>query len=1033
MGPSVRTFPLSLRLLVQGCELRASRFILGLVIAAAAGCQSMAMTSFEWDLKFLEAISRRGYSDLADKFGQQMVAAAKDPIEKGRIALGRAAALLDSAESASGEEQLALVKKAEDALKQAVAASPETAKTVEYAEQAAILKQRQAAILAAGIAKLPDNEKEKVFKEADALFTQAENDFGQLILLRNARIDEIQHILATNNKNPRETQALEQELDDAYFQVTVVHFRIAMALYAHLELYDTRPADAKRKELLKALLDKLEQVSFEGEGTSLESYSYYYLGLVSKKEGDLAKAEESFRRVLATPRELRVPDLIRRAHFDLVDTLTKAGKFEAALNANETLIAYISQLRIGGDDETKARLYKATIYFSAAFKLKTQAGQGPLPEAARKYYDAGMEICRTFINTNPKWAGTAQDIINEWAKKIFPDSDDPTVLMAEGRVLYQDKRYLEAAAAFRKVLANPKGRESARAEAGYFLAMCYYHTERYYDAYVTGDWLGCRFDPRKYDYVEKSQFIAILSLKKQLDKTGDEFDKALYIKTRKQLGEEEFLIIEARDLAEQGQLDKALDVYRRITPKAASVYDSALYEIAQCTDMIADRELKAKHFARGVEKRAEAVKLYDAFLKWSQENPPAADRVRLRQNLECRAVYKLGRLMLDNTAESFYRAEIKRSGSDVRNLSDVIKTAAAAMLQPVHEKVPASAQEALELLDTFAVARVRKFIEMSAGIRTKYPQATDIHPYVLHLRTMALAKLDEPEAAEKELLELKEFKDSSGIADITCRVAMALDTQARKQAEDGNAAEAGKSYAKAVEHFQQVLTLDPNLAFLPEKQRFDMIYYVIMLFSQHGQAVPVDPKLALAKSFLDEFGNEAKREDELDSVRLVQAGYLIVLNKLADAMDIYEKLVKKYDAEYAKMRENDPRAPRPPRHWQAKQGLALARKVSRKYADALKDFMEIRQNVPAGGDTWWDASVDASECMVEMKQYEMLLRMLKTTFLLRPEMGGTDRRNRFVMVLGRIASDAKLPPEQADLARQARELIDQINEYVEKK
>ena len=47
------------------------------------------------------------------------------------------------------------------------------------------------------------------------------------------------------------------------------------------------------------------------------------------------------------------------------------------------------------------------------------------------------------------------------------------------------------------------------------------------------------------------------------------------------------------------------------------------------------------------------------------------------------------------------------------------------------------------------------------------------------------------------------------------------------------------------------------LAFLPEKQRFDMIYYVIMLFSQHGQAVPVDPKLALAKSFLDEFGNEA--------------------------------------------------------------------------------------------------------------------------------------------------------------------------------
>jgi len=1029
---SVRTLSLWLRLLVQGCELKALRFILTFVIAVAAGCQAPAMTAFEWDLKFLEALSRRGYTDLADEVGQQMLGAAKDPAEKGKIALRRAAALLDAAENAAGEEQLGLVKKAEDALKQAVAANPEIAKSIEYAEQATILKQRQATILATSLSKLPESEKEKVFKQADALFTQVEKDFGQVATLLNKRIDDLQSTIVGNNQNPRATQKSETELDDAYFHVTVVHFRTAMALYAHLELYDNKPGDMKRKDLLKAVLEKLDQVSFEGEDTSLMAYAFYYLGLVSKKEGDLAKAEESFTKVITTPRGLRVPDLIRRSHFDLVDTLTKAEKFEAALNKCETLIAYLRQTRAGEDEVTKAMLYKATICFSAATKLKTQAGQGPLPEAARKYYESGMAISRTIINTNEKWAGTTQDIINEWAKKIFPDSDDPTVLMAEGRILYHDEKYVDAAPAFRKVLANPKAREKTRVEAGYFLAMCHYHSERYYDAYVAGDWLGTRFDSKKHDYVEKSQLIAILSIKKQLEKSSDVFDKALYIKTRKQLGEEEFLIIEARDLIDQGQLEKAIDVYRRITPKAASVYDSALYEIAQCIDMIADRELKARRIPQCVARRAEAAKLYSEFITWSQANRPPADRIRQRQELECRAIHKIGRLMLDGTADSFYRGEIRRSGSNIKDLADTVRTAAAAMLQPLPEKLPANAQEALALLDKFAVGRVRKFIDLSTGIKTKYPDAVEIHPYVLHLRVMAFVRLEDPQAAEKDLAALAEFKDFTALADITCRVAMAFDGQARKQEEAQQAADAEESYGRTVGLFQEVIKLDPKFSFLPARQRFDVVYYVVMLFSKRGQGISVDDKLALVKSFLEEFAGEPKRENEIDNVLLVQAEYLIVRNKLGDAIDIYEKLMKRYDAEFAEMREKDPKAGRPARHWQAKQGLAAARKVGRKYADALKDFMEIRQNVPAGGDTWWQAAYNAADCMVELKRYEMVLKMLKTTFLLHPDMGGLDLRNKFVMLLGRIAS-GNLPKDQAGCAKQARELIDQINQHAEKK
>ena len=1012
--------------------MKAVRFILSLVIAGAAASQASAMTAFEWDLKFLEAISRRGYADIADEVGQQMLNAAKDSSQKGKIAIRRAAALLDAAENAAGEDQVALVKRAEDALKQAVTASPEIAKSIEYAEQAAILKQRQATILASGIPKLPENEQEKVFKQADALFTQAEKDFEQVLGLRNALIDDLQHRMTSNNqRNPRETQKLDADLDDAYFQVTVVHFRMAMCLYAHLELYDHRPGDAKRKILLQAVLDKLEQVSWEGEDTSLMAYAYYYLGLVSKKEGKFDKAEESFAKVIATPRGLRVPDLIRRSHFDLVDTLTKAEKFETALNKCETLIAYLRQTRSGEDDVTKAMLFKATIYFSAATKLKMQAGDGPLPGPAKKHYDSGMEICRTIINTNEKWRGTAQDIINEWAKKVFPDSDDPTVLMAQGRILYQDKKYVEAAPSFRKVLANPKAREKTRVEAGYFLSMCHYHTERYYDAYVAGDWLGTRFDPKKHDFVEKSQLIAILSVKKQLDKSNDEFDKALYIKTRKQLGEEEFLIIEARDLLEQGQLEKALEVYRRITPKAASVYDSALYEIAQCVDMIADREMKARRAAQCVARRAEAAKLYNEFITWSQANPPSADRARQRQELECRAIHKIGRLMLDTTADSFYRAEIRRSGSNVKDLADAVERAAAAMLQPAPEKIPANADEALALLDEFAVGRVRKFVDMSAGIRTKYPEATEVHPYLLQLRVRALVTLEDAEAAEKDLVEIAEYKEFTGLADVTSRVAMAFDSRARKQEEANQAAEAEKSYAKAVSLFQEAIKLDPKFSFLPERQRFDVIYYVVMLFSRRGMAIAVDDKLALVKSFLEEFANDPKRESDIDNVLLVEADYLIVRSKLGDAVDIYEKLVKKYDDEFKLMREKNPKAGRPARHWQAKQGLAGARKASKKYADALRDLLEIRPNVPQGGPIYWQVTYDASECYLELKKCDVLLNMLQRAFLLYPEMGGPELRSKFLMLLGRICTE--LEKDYPDCANKARELMKQINEKAEMK
>ena len=1001
----------------------------------------MAWTTSEWDTQFIKGLAQKGFVDFAKDLYTQLDKTEKDPQAKAKYAVAVAVAILDAAEAAAGqpmEDQLKLVAEAELLLKEAAAANPETAKSADYITEASKLKQRQATIRAARFAEVPDNDKEKAFKECDILFGEAEAGFEKIIQELNKEADKISADGA--NKDAKELERIEKQIDDIYFKVSEFHLRIAMCLYSHLDLYDNKPNDAKRKEIVRKLQEKLEQVAFEGEETSLITYAHYYTGMLNKKEKQYDKAEESFDKVLKVPRDLQVPELVRRTHFELADTRIKAEKFQTAIDGLDTLISsFKSRKGGGGDEEVRAQLYKATALFAFANKLKGQIPEGqPLPDAAKKLYDKAMEIVRTIQNTDPKWAGTIDDILMEWSKKIFPGSKDPTILMADGRTLYDARNYIAAAPNFRDVLMNTKAPEKVRVQGGYYLSMCYYHTENYYDAYVSADWVVGRFDAKKYPQSQKCLTIEILSLKKQMEKTNDQFDKGLYIKTRKQLGEEEFLLIEAGDLVAQGKLDGAIGVYERITTKAAAAYDSAQYQIALCTDQLADKLLKEKKTAQGVEKRAKALKLYAAFIEWAKTHPAAAENARQRQDLLCRSIHKIGRLLLDNTAENHYRAEIKRAGREPAAIAQVMKSAAEAMLQPTPDKMPGTAKDADGLLDSFATARLRKFIALSADIKKDYSDAVEIHPYVIHLRTLALVRLNDLAAAEKELEELKEYTDFPSLAEVYCKVAIPFDTQARElDATDKKKADA--AFAKALGLFRESLKADPKLGFLDGKQRFQMFYYIVDLADKRGDTLPVDEKMALVKSFLEAYEGDKSHENDVDNVKRMHAESLLKISRAEDAMAILEPLAKKYDEAFAAALKTNPNAPLSARHLDSRKLIGKARKaVAAKtknvqmFGQARNDFLFVRQNVnvPVASPDWWEATYNSADCMAETKAYEDVMKMLTTTFLLHPDMGGPDWRAKILLVLGKIAGTTFKPPA-VDYSKQAAELMGKINKAQE--
>ena len=1004
---------------MQGCELAARKLILSIAIAAAAAAPAAALTSAEWDIKFVRGLSQRNYVDLAEELAEQIKKAGAQPADIANIYIFLAEGIIDGVEASPDlpmETQLKLVEKAEATLKSAIAASPEIAKTISYRAQVASLKQRQAAALAARIPQLPEADREKVFKQVDALFTEVEKQFEQTI--QDAR-KEMDKLSGAMGKTTAEQEKIEKDTDAALLQIAVYELRQSMAYYAHYELYDNKPADPKRKELAKKALERLDQVAYEAEDTSLVAYAHYYTGMIQKKEKVYDKAVEAFDKIFVLPKEIQVPEILRRTYFDYSDTLVKAEKFQEAIKKLDSFLLN-KQISSGEDNEVRGKLYKATALFAWALKLKSQTGaapQQPLPEGIKKHYDAAMELCRGVIGKSEKWAPTANGIVSEWSRKVFPDSEDATVLMADASARYEAKAYLEAASLFQKVLANVRAQKSTRLKAGYYCAMSYYKAEDYYRGYVSADWLATRFSPEKYDYARKAVIVAILSLKKQFEKTNDDFDKGLYIATRKQLGEEEFLLVEVNELESQGKLEEAIKACEKVTPKA-SVYDAARYKIAHLNDQMADRLLREKKYAQGIDMRTKAVKLYKAFLDWCVANPPKEERVAVRHDLECRAIHKVGRLVLENAVESYYAGQIKRSQSNKVELANAIKGAAPAMLQAVPDKMPANAQDATALLAELREDGIRTFLKLSEDVRTRFPEATIAQPYVIYLRVLALLRVADLPGAEKELESLKEFTDFAATAEAYGRVAMAFDTQARSLEKQEKKADAEKVYTRAIDYFQQMITIDP-------KQNFDMLYYIIMLAYNHGQNMSIDDRMKLVNGFLDEYGDKTEHETEVDNVKLVAAGYYVIQTKYADALPMYEELVRKYDAAYEKAQEKDPRAGRSARDWDARRGLAKVHKALGKWAEARNDFSAVSLGVPVAGDTWWDATASATECMVELKDYARVISTVKTTFLLHPDMGGPEMRGRFQMVLGKIAA-VDFKNEKVDYAKQATDLLQQM-------
>jgi tetratricopeptide (TPR) repeat protein len=270
-------------------------------------------------------------------------------------------------------------------------------------------------------------------------------------------------------------------------------------------------------------------------------------------------------------------------------------------------------------------------------------------------------------------------------------------------------------------------------------------------------------------------------------------------------------------------------------------------------------------------------------------------------------------------------------------------------------------------------------------------------------------KVDGTEAAEQAVQKLETaevLKDR--LPGVYGFVANMFDVKARAEKEDSEQAET--YFGKALEYYQKMLKAQPE-------QNFGMLYYILLLMDSHGANVALNTKLELAARILEESGENPDHADKIDRVKLVYADLLFEHGDVPEAEKLYDTLNTKFEKELEQRKEENPQAGRTAQHWAAKLGLARAKKALEKYKEAAADFSSIRQNVPAGGDTWWDGSYNLADCLIEMEQEESALRMIKTIQMLRPEMGGDETRGKFLVLLAKLVSsdDEKIRTEAQQL------------------
>jgi len=987
-----------------------------LIVAVALPAAGMSMA--EWDAQFIKSLWQRGYNDLASQQADLMIKGAGTGPEWA-TALTRLASSFLEISTETVDEQRALIANARTALEAAAKAAPEIVKTIDYRVEVAAINQRVASSLAERLPEVQGEERKKLEKEIDETFGKVEAQFEEVIKECNKRLD---RVYEDNPETEEEAQEQERKVDELLLQMSIYKLRQAIVLYDWLETYDARQEAPRRAELLKSLKEGLETLAWEGEGTSIFLYAKYYEGLVYKKEKNYQKAAEAFKAAAEAPEEIHVPQIMVPLYLEYVDVLIKTENFR---EANRLLNSLRRREELIAGNEARIEILRATNLFAWAYFVKVHSPG----HAARinELYDEAMAICRTVIKNCPDWTGTVNKLMDEWSRKIRGGEGerDINVLLARGRVLYSEKKYDQAVEPFREAVAAVKAApDKTRVHAGWYLAMCYYHLGQNYEAAATADFLAMRFDPDEFEYSERAFNVGIICLQRQFQKTQDKFDKELYIDFRKKLGEDKFKVFEANNLMEERKYEEALSKLREV-PEGSEAYPMAQYLGAECTSKVADDHWKNKRYEEALRAQARAVKLFREFLDWSAGHSVEGGAATRRQDVEARAIFKLARLLTGTPGmtgarfETYYEAIIKRGRHGKADLAGYVRACAEGMLQPVPQERPESREAALAMIRELVRQRHRYVLELTRDFAARYPDATVVAPYVYHLRITAAIQLGQTDVAEQDVLALKKYPEfQSRMAGIYGNLATVFDSKARKLEKENQEEAAQQAFDKALAYYQEMLEADPE-------QGCDMLYYIIVLMHKHGRNVALNTKLDLVSSAVEKCGGELD-EERAAQVKLIQADWLFEHGDRAPSFEIYHALFERLEKEYEKRKEKDPAAARSSVHWNAMLGLARSRKALGKYAEAIRDFDTIRKNIPDGRETWWMATFELLDCMTESKDVpgDLVIQKMRTIYLLRPNLGGPDTRDKFLLLLAKLAKS-----EDENVKKQAMELIKQIEDH----
>jgi len=1000
--------------------LTAGRILTALVMLATA-LPAGAVSMVEWDARFVAGLAQRGYVDLAVEQGEQMVRRNADAGNTDDLQVELATIYLDIAGGGDHppEEQRELVAKARKVVAALDKKKPTKPRSIDFRVQLTVLSQRIASALARPLPQLDDAEKDALFDKIDKIFKKVKRDFKQIIKDDEKELDDLYQ---KDTKNREEEKQIEEKADALLLRAAIIKLREALVYYAHLDTYDSRRDDPDRETLLKETIEKLEHVAWIGQDTSLVCYAYYYLGMIYKKEGDHEEALEAFENAKAVPEDLQVPQITVPMYLEYADTLIRAAKFGEAVEGLNALMA--KKTVRGTDDEPRALLYKAKALFGWSFNVKDKTPQRV--DKIKQLYNAAVEVCDRVIKKSPQLQGAANSFISEWTNRIYPDTDfrNPAILRPKALDAYRAKNYAEAASLFRKLVAITTERESDRVQDGWRLVMCYYHLERYYEALAAADLLTLRFDPDSYTYANRALHVAIKGMQVLSNKTGDPFDKALYVDSRKRLGEEKFKLFDAHHRMKEGNYDLALSLLATIRP-GSDGYDTALFTIAECKDLQSDEHFRLKKYRECIENQAEAVKSYAALLDWTAAHPLQPDdrAAAARRDIEARAMFKLGRLLTGTkraSIEGYYKAAAKRARTAGR-MAAVMNKAASALLQPAPEKLPATRAEAAAMLEKLGDAAGRLFLELTSNVAETHSDAVVALPYIHYLRITAAVRLNDMASAQDDLSRIEKYAEFGGKirkGGVYGRVAAGFDSLAGQLEKQNKPEEAQKAFGKAVSCYLKMFDADPE-------QSLEMYHYAAMLMQKQPAGVAVGPRLKFIVDCLKRFEGATPEkegaEDKMDQIKLIHAELLFEKGNLADSVNVYTELDRKLDRDHQTRKAKDATAKTKPHQWQAKLGLANAMMALGKYDGAAVVFHTIRKKVPKGGEAWWKATYDLANCLIELKLYDNALTMIQSVHAIRPGLGGEAMRNEFLKLLGRIMQDH--PSDKV------RDLIDKIQNY----